>query len=284
MLRWLEPRRKPEWHCRMITVAHALLITILSAWAAFIQGPWPFTNAGGSNTPLQVKVATVCLGYFLFDFSWCLYFQTEGLPMLLHHSLSLLGLIWTLVAGKYGTELTATICGSEVTNPLLQLRWFLRETGHYHTILGETVDHLFMFFFFFIRIGIGSVLLYCYFQQPTDTMGRFGAICIYLIGWMFWLSICQYAIRKYRKKLHSWRERRQITAQVAVTEKPTVNLQDEFEFAIDQHKVNKKSFSYCSAEPSNSHIGWNGNDDCEQFRTLQENHVHLRTNGVTTKK
>lgn len=52
MLRWLEPRRKPEWHCRMITVAHALLITILSAWAAFIQGPWPFTNAGEFVNPL----------------------------------------------------------------------------------------------------------------------------------------------------------------------------------------------------------------------------------------
>ena len=34
--------------------------------------------AGGPNTPLQVTATTICLGYFLFDFAWCLYFQTEG--------------------------------------------------------------------------------------------------------------------------------------------------------------------------------------------------------------
>ena len=124
--------------------------------------------------------------------------------MLLHHSLSIIGLCWTLVVGKYGTEMVATICGSEVTNPLLQLRWFLKETGRYHTLLGEVVDVAFMLSFFTIRIGIGSLLLYCYFQQPTDFWGRLGATCIYLISWIFWISIFQYAVYKYTKKYRAW--------------------------------------------------------------------------------
>ncbi|XP_076457365.1 TLC domain-containing protein 5-like [Babylonia areolata] len=203
-LRRLDPQRKAEWHCRTVTALHATLITMVTGWACFVQGPWPFTDSGGVNTPLQGTATAICLGYFLFDFAWCLYFQTEGVPMLLHHSLSILGCVWTLCAGRYGTELAATICGSEVTNPLLQLRYFLKETGRYHTVLGEVVDAVFMLSFFAVRLGVGTLLLYCYFLQPTDFMGRVGAMAIYLISWMFWVSIFRYAVRKYSKKYRAW--------------------------------------------------------------------------------
>ena len=39
-------RRSFEWHCRIVTVIHALLVVSLSAWAGFIEGPWPFTDPG----------------------------------------------------------------------------------------------------------------------------------------------------------------------------------------------------------------------------------------------
>jgi hypothetical protein len=52
--------------------------------------------------------------------------------------------------------------------PFLQLRWFLRETGKYDTILGEIVDIIFMLLFGGLRIGVGTYLLYCYYQQDTD--------------------------------------------------------------------------------------------------------------------
>ncbi|KAK7477550.1 hypothetical protein BaRGS_00031235 [Batillaria attramentaria] len=77
LLRWLDPSRKAEWHCRIVTAVHATFITSLSAWAIFVHGPSPFTDAGGPNTSLQVKVTTICLGYFLFDFSWCIYFRLK---------------------------------------------------------------------------------------------------------------------------------------------------------------------------------------------------------------
>jgi len=35
-----------EWHCRWITVLHATIVVALSAWSAFVQGPWPFTDPG----------------------------------------------------------------------------------------------------------------------------------------------------------------------------------------------------------------------------------------------
>ncbi|KAL5019845.1 hypothetical protein ScPMuIL_002737 [Solemya velum] len=201
----LNPKRNYEWHCRLVTTLHAIVITSLAAWCAFVEGPWPFTDAGGPNTPTQLFTVTVCFGYFLFDFLWCLYFQTEDTVMLVHHSLSLVGLGLTFLMGKYGTEMVATICGAELTNPLLQLRWFLREMGRADSVLAEIVDHAFMISFGLLRIGVGSALLYCYFQQPTDLLGRFGGVVIYTIGWIFWISIVQYAIKKYKKKFKAWK-------------------------------------------------------------------------------
>ncbi|KAJ8316685.1 hypothetical protein KUTeg_005763 [Tegillarca granosa] len=205
----LNPRRSYEWHCRSVTAIHAIVVTFLSAWCGFVQGPWPFTEAGGPNTPLQVTTVSICLGYFLFDLTWCLYYQTEGAAMLCHHTLSILGLTVSVISGYYGTEMIATIFGSEATNPLLQTRWFLRETHQYHSLLGEIVDHAFMFSFGFLRIGIGTYLVYSYFIQPTDLWGRLGCITMYGISWLFWVNIVQYAINKYKKKYLKYKKRKQ---------------------------------------------------------------------------
>lgn len=189
-----------------MTAVHALVVTLLSAWCGFVQGPWPFTHAGGPSTPLQLVTTEICLGYFLFDFTWCLYFRSEGPVMLLHHVVSIFGLTFSAITGHYGTELIASIFGSEATNPLLQMRWFLKESGKYDTLLGEIVDHAFVFSFGFLRIGVGSLLLYFYFQQDTDILGRISGVVLYSISWMFWVSIVQYAIHKYQKKFKRWAE------------------------------------------------------------------------------
>jgi len=40
------PRHTSEWHCRSVTVLHAIIVVILSGWSAFVEGPWPFTDPG----------------------------------------------------------------------------------------------------------------------------------------------------------------------------------------------------------------------------------------------
>ncbi|BFZ25747.1 hypothetical protein BsWGS_28786 [Bradybaena similaris] len=192
--------RSFEWHCRIVTTVHALVISFLAFYCTFRVGPSPFTDAGGPNSSLQIRTVSLCLGYFIFDVIWCLYFKTEGPAMMAHHFVSIVGLAWCLFSGYYGTELVATIGGAEITNPLLQLRWFLRETGRYNTRLGAIVDWAFMISFGFYRIGLGSVLLYSYFQQDTDFWGRLGGTSIYLISWIFFINIVNYAIHKYARR------------------------------------------------------------------------------------
>ncbi|KFU87348.1 Transmembrane protein 136, partial [Chaetura pelagica] len=70
-----------EWSCRLVTLLHGLLVTCLSGYTALLEGPWPLTHAGSPNTPLQIHVLCLTLGYFIFDLGWCLYFKTEGRKM-----------------------------------------------------------------------------------------------------------------------------------------------------------------------------------------------------------
>ena len=43
------PRHSSEWHCRWITVLHAVVVVMLSGWSVFVHGPWPFTDPGNAS-------------------------------------------------------------------------------------------------------------------------------------------------------------------------------------------------------------------------------------------
>ena len=124
--------------------------------------------------------------------------------MLLHHMLSITGLTICFLLKMYGTELVTTIMGAEITNPLLQLRWFLKESNRYDSTLGDIVDVAFMVTFGVFRILLGTILLVsCYLQETTDWLTTLGGTCIYSVGWVFWISIVQYGLKKYRRKYGS---------------------------------------------------------------------------------
>jgi len=125
--------------------------------------------------------------------------------MIFHHIFSILGNGAVLYRGINGTELMATLFGTEITNPFLQLRWFLRSAGvsECHPTIAMTVDFCFLILFTLMRICLGSVLLYCYLQHPApDWIARFASLIIYGLGWVFWYSIVCYAVRKYGHKLN----------------------------------------------------------------------------------
>ncbi|XP_004585245.4 TLC domain-containing protein 5 isoform X1 [Ochotona princeps] len=204
----LNKHRSYEWSCRLVTFTHGVLSIGLSAYIGFIDGPWPFTHPGSPNTPLQVYVLCLTLGYFIFDLGWCIYFQSEGALMLAHHTLSILGIIMALVLGESGTEVNAVLFGSEITNPLLQMRWFLRETGHYHSFTGDVVDFLFVALFTGVRIGLGAHLLFCELVSPTPKwFVKAGGVAMYAVSWCFMFSIWRFAWKKSIKKYHAWRSR-----------------------------------------------------------------------------
>lgn len=193
----INSHRSSDWNSRIFAISHAVFITGLSYWCAFQTGPWPFDTLGFPNTSLQTLVLVISIGYFLFDFIWCVYMGTEGLIMLMHHLISILSMVYGLYTRHSGAEIIATIFGSELTNPFLQLRWFLRETNNYQTTFAYINDIIFMALFFYLRIGVGSCLLYymVFAEKPTVLIKVAGA-GMYLVGVIWSLMIIRFA--RYR--------------------------------------------------------------------------------------
>ena len=46
-----------------------------------VVGPWPFYSIGAANTDWQTFIMRISLGYFLFDFTWCLVAGSESAIM-----------------------------------------------------------------------------------------------------------------------------------------------------------------------------------------------------------
>ncbi|XP_076831953.1 TLC domain-containing protein 5a isoform X2 [Brachyhypopomus gauderio] len=200
--------RSYEWNCRLVTLVHGIMAVGITAYIGYVDGPWPFTYPGTKNTPLQVSAMVLSLGYFIFDMGWCVYFQTEGLVMLAHHTMSILGILLTLWLGESGIESCAVIFGSEITNPLLQTRWFLKRSGHYHTFLGDLVDLLFVLLFVFMRVFVGGAMLYCELISPRPKFViKCGGVAMYVLSWVFVVDIARFACRKSSVRYRYWRHR-----------------------------------------------------------------------------
>lgn len=201
ILHALNRRRSAEWNCRLITVVHAVISTLLCFTSAVITGPWPFSYVGETNTSLHNTIMIISLGYFAFDFLWCLYMRSEGAVMLAHHLVSLVGLAYSLYQGKFGSELTAVMGASEVTNPLLQLRWFLRESGYYRGRLALIVDVLFVSVFWIARLGVGSVFhVVCQTSPKLDLVTKAGGQAFYIISLIFGIQLVIFGYKKYIRK------------------------------------------------------------------------------------
>nr|XP_060643543.1 TLC domain-containing protein 5-like [Anolis sagrei ordinatus] len=208
-LRSRNKNRTPEWGVRLITLMHGLIITFLSGYITFIDGPWPLTHPGHPNTPLQITVLCLSLGYFFFDFGWCTYFNSEDELMIYHHILCIFGMGGVLVMGVSGSEINALIFLAEITNPLLQIRWFLRDMGHYEGIAGEVVDGLFVFLFLGLRLGGGVWIVHAVLTSPKPNWEvKAGVLLMYFVSIVFAWDILKFVKRKLMKKYEACRKER----------------------------------------------------------------------------
>ena len=191
-------KRSLEWNCRIITFCHGLLSVVMCLYCAFVVGPWPFDAIGEASTSLQTLCIIVTLGYFLFDFLWCIVTGTEGIDMLFHHLTSISGLVLSLFLDRSGAELIATIFGSEVSTPSLQVRGFLRETGKYETRIAKINDVLFILLFMCIRIGLGLRLFICtMLSSKSNLFIKLGGVALYSLSLVWMVFILKFAKKRF---------------------------------------------------------------------------------------
>ncbi|XP_038066062.1 TLC domain-containing protein 5-like [Patiria miniata] len=203
---YLCPQRSYEWNCRAVTLVHAVTIVVMSYIFGIYYNPWPFTHPGGKSSIHEVYTMVVCVGYFIFDFVWCVWFRDqESSVMLVHHLITIVGILAALAWEHSGTEVGATIFGAELSNPLLQMRWFMRQAGWKGSFLYEVNDFLFLLTFTVCRIGLGSYFLYCELLHPLPRMFfKVGAVALYLVSWVLMVNILVFTSRKYTKMYHGW--------------------------------------------------------------------------------
>ncbi|XP_015243377.1 PREDICTED: transmembrane protein 136-like [Cyprinodon variegatus] len=143
---------------------------------------------------------------------WCMCYRSEGPVMLAHHVTSILGILLSLLMGVSGCETCGVIFGSELTNPLLQTRWFLRQLDLYDSLLGDAVDLLFILLFATVRVGVGTVMFYCELTSPrTLLIMKLGGVVMYLLAWVFMVDIARFGYKKTKAKYKKWMENHKLT-------------------------------------------------------------------------
>ncbi|XP_062817212.1 TLC domain-containing protein 5 [Anolis carolinensis] len=129
--------------------------------------------------------------------------------MIYHHILCISGMGGVLVMGVSGSEINALIFVAEITNPLLQIRWFLRDMGHYEGMAGEVVDTLFVLLFLGLRIGGGVwIVLAVLTSAKPNWEVKAGVLLMYFVSIVFAWDIVKFVKRKMMKKYEACRKER----------------------------------------------------------------------------
>ena len=193
----LHKRFNAEWISRVVAITHALAIARSVEYTAFIDNTWPFDTMGFTNSHHQNLALCLTAGYFIFEISWCLYMRTEGVLMLIHHAISITAMLISLWAGRSASEVLLTTWGSELTNPFLQVRWFLRETKNYETVFAFLNDVVFFLLFFVVRVLVGGVVAFhLYHAQETVFVMKVCGFSFYALSLLWMVQIYKFAEKR----------------------------------------------------------------------------------------
>lgn len=192
--------KSPEYCIRAVTVLHGMVSSYFGLRQCFgndglFGKPAPMTNE-------QALLLAFSASYFMLDLVWCMYYQTETRLMLAHHVYSCFSLMRILFKGYSGTQSACGLGCAEVTNPLLQARWFIRSAGYHNTTLYVAVEVIFMITFFIMRIFFGTIFTFhLVFTRENNMEYRIMSIIIYIISWLFMINILKYLQNKYVERI-----------------------------------------------------------------------------------
>lgn len=99
------------------------------------------------------------MGYFTFDLIWCS-LNGETWVMLFHHVLTVIGLFYYSFKISRQYFIVYALGLTEVTNPFLQIRWFLKHHGMREGLLFKIIEVNLIIVFFTIRVLVLSYYLY----------------------------------------------------------------------------------------------------------------------------
>ena len=116
--------------------------------------------------------------------------------MIWHHIFAILGFTTFLYIGKSGTEICAVTFGAEITNPLVLLRWLMRDANCKNMYV-VPLELIFAGAFVIFRIIFGTYFLYCGILNPKlDWVIKLFGLALYLVSWAFVVEIFGYHAKR----------------------------------------------------------------------------------------
>ena len=139
-----------------------------------------------------------------FDLFWCIKYNESKL-MIFHHTLTVVGLIYYNFKVSQQFVIVYSLGITEITNPCLQLRWYLKYHGKRDKLFFRIVEIIYITLFTIIRLFVVSYYVIVMYQLPdlfqTDDLIFVTLGCI--VGWGLTFQMFQYIMHMIRKSKHA---------------------------------------------------------------------------------
>lgn len=181
MVMW---KRSFDFCNRLVSLMHVAAALWMSSTSV---KDWrhPLQPLASPSSPLQIRALAVSLSYFIYDLFCCLLDSPINFSNCIHHIVSILGLIGSIIYGVCGTELVGSLWLTEISSPFLHMRELLKELGYKDTNLNLINDICFAFIFTFARLIIGPYLTFVTLKANNPFVIKVTALGLQAVS-IFW--------------------------------------------------------------------------------------------------
>eukprot|EP00493_Phyllostaurus_siculus_P027133 UN27479 len=158
LLLQLNKKRSSEWNSRICAFIHAF---VGCRWIEYhFEWPVQYELFSSPNAWWHQILFTFTCSYFIFDLVYCLWAQSEEHYMILHHIVGICISFYGYHYDATGYECVIGFWVTELANPFMQIRWFLRSVDLHGSIWYAASEISFVVVFMFNRVGVASWYAY----------------------------------------------------------------------------------------------------------------------------
>jgi hypothetical protein len=151
----------PEYEIRLLTFFHGLFCSICAIHYVILPALGYYEV---KSIPFRLILSN-SFGYFLLDLFWCFKHGETG-AMKFHHIVTVTGLIYFSFKLTQHYYILFALGITEITNPLLQIRWYLKFHGMRDSLAFKIIESIFIIAFFFTRVFVCSYYTYLSWTEP----------------------------------------------------------------------------------------------------------------------
>ena len=132
----------------------------------YIEESMKLDQFGDDFSMPQYLVASLSLGYFIYDFIICFLIQ-ENIVFIIHHFICIATLVSGVLSFKGGPELIFTLWCCELTGPCLNIRYFLERSKYKSSAVAIINECIFAVLFIIFRYGFLAWITYKTWLSPN---------------------------------------------------------------------------------------------------------------------